>query len=190
MRDGCNQRALRSDDARRCDAEKQEANVFGRGKHQQALEAALRKHEQCSQKRSEHGSVEQRRLRREQARNRLRSEEEFAEGGHIDDGDDDAEHQRRNLIGQLKQPEEERHRRQLDRNAGQQERTRPFRIAAICQHVACDHRSSGDENHSEISKLCRLRTCGPPNQHHRQQRAKLQQAEASPCVHHEKTIDC
>jgi len=50
---------------------------------------------------------------------------QLAEGGHVDDGDDQAEHKGRQLIGQSKEPEEERHGGQLDANAGEEQCARP-----------------------------------------------------------------
>ena len=75
--------------------------------------------------------AQQESLGSEHAGRGLNGDDTFAEGGHVDDGNDEAEDDGGELVSQLEQPEEERHRGQLDANAGEQQSARPFGLSAF-----------------------------------------------------------
>ena len=68
----------------------------------------------------------------------IHGEIQLAKRRHVYDGDDESEHERWEFVGEAKQPEEQRHRGQLDADAGQQQRARPIGLTVLKQNVAAD----------------------------------------------------
>ena len=135
----------------------QEADILDRGENQQALEAALREHQQSGDQRSGGGYAEPQSRGGEQPGSSLRHHVQLAEGGHIDDRDDQAQDQGRQFVGQAQQPEEERHRGQLDADAGDQQRPRPICLPVLQQQFARNQRESRDQHHGEVSAFWPIR---------------------------------
>ena len=134
----CYQRAVGSEIRCCAQAEQQEANIFNRREHQQALETALREHEQRCQQGRDGGGPQHHRLRGEQARRCLNCDVQLAERGNVDDGDDDPEDEGWHLVGQRKQPEEHGHSGQLDHDSSKQKDARPIHFAVNLKQIGCD----------------------------------------------------
>ena len=108
-------------------------------------------------------------------------EPELAEGRHVDDGDDEAEDECRQFVGQRSSQKKHWYGRELDKDAGHQERKRPSLawdlITFRCQLAAPRPGRPRD--------TCIWRPgCAPrANAQHRQQSGRLQEAEARPGLH-------